>query len=692
MKITQSYKYTILLILFCICIFLIKEYIKAIDANELIPRSPLDHQINMHNPDFSVDAKALAATQYRPISFTRTGSGEYSDSCFIEFDKTWFGSFYIVLPNDYLETEIEYRIGEWKDGLSVFKPKNTRNEFVSYYSSSINLQNQASTHAYARLPLRGFELNVLANRTVHGLMPFKYIELTSGCRNLSSDDFFQIAYHYNYGTAESYFVSDDVVLNDIYQLAKHTILATSFMGVFIDGNREIKPYEADSYITQMSQYSINNDRDIARSTQEYLLENGTWPTEWAIHSIFMAYEDYLRTGDKDFLRDNYAVLRARTLIDLARDDFLVSSSNQTQSYLEQAKISAYMIKDLVDWPPQEASSYQRVRLDIISRLRLWIEIFIKSIRLIIIQLTDLNTTAEIYAQDIMNLESSKFIFPRYNSVVNAFHFEALKKMAYIANEIGLKADYYFFKTRVEDFKISFQASFLNEKEGLISDSISGSNFSFHSNLFALRFGLVPIEYKDTVIDFLITSDAGSVYAYQYYLEALYSNGRQHEAYNLLTSLKKRSWHRMITDLDSDMTTESWSFDINPGMDLSHSWGSSPINIITRNIIGVSSQVPNFKEFNIHPKDKDLNFFNSKVPLIDSFLTLNMKRDQYSINYSLEFSGSRVATFYLDVSPCSNYKISKNNVSIENLFSKEGIVIIPKIPSGKYEINMKCLDF
>jgi len=148
---------------------------------------------------------------------------------------------------------------------------------------------------------------------------------------------------------------------------------------------------------------------------------------------------------------------------------------------------------------------------------------------------------------------------------------------------------------------------------------------------------------------------------------------------------------MITDLDSDMTTESWSFDINPGMDLSHSWGSSPISIITSNIIGVSSKVPKFKKFNIHPKDKDLNFFNSKVPLIDSFLTLNMKRDQYSINYSLEFSGSRVANFYLDVSPCSNYEISKNNVSIENLFSEGGIVVVPNIPSGKYEINMKCLS-
>jgi len=59
----------------------------------------------------------------------------------------------------------------------------------------------------------------------------------------------------------------------------------------------------------------------------------------------------------------------------------------------------------------------------------------------------------------MNLESSKFIFPRYNSVVNAFHFQALKKMAYIAKEIGLKADHYFFKARVENFKISFQAFF-----------------------------------------------------------------------------------------------------------------------------------------------------------------------------------------------------------------------------------------
>ncbi len=74
--------------------------------------------------------------------------------------------------------------------------------------------------------------------------------------------------------------------------------ATSFAGVYVDGDRERKPYEADAYINQLSHYAADSEFTIGRYTLEYLLRNSTWPTEWKFHFPLIAWADYLYTGNR----------------------------------------------------------------------------------------------------------------------------------------------------------------------------------------------------------------------------------------------------------------------------------------------------------------------------------------------------------------------------------------------------------
>lgn len=43
----------------------------------------------------------------------------------------------------------------------------------------------------------------------------------------------------------------------IWEMCKHTMKATSFGRVFVDGDRERLPYEADAYINMLGWYCLH---------------------------------------------------------------------------------------------------------------------------------------------------------------------------------------------------------------------------------------------------------------------------------------------------------------------------------------------------------------------------------------------------------------------------------------------------
>ena len=80
----------------------------------------------------------------------------------------------------------------------------------------------------------------------------------------------------------------------------------------MDGDRERIPYEADAYLNQLSHYYTDHDTQMARDTFDHLMKHGTWPSEWAPHMVFMAYADWMHTGDTKWLAARYDALKAKT--------------------------------------------------------------------------------------------------------------------------------------------------------------------------------------------------------------------------------------------------------------------------------------------------------------------------------------------------------------------------------------------
>ncbi|MEZ4826804.1 MAG: hypothetical protein R3C61_11005 [Bacteroidia bacterium] len=135
----------------------------------------------------------------------------------------------------------------------------------------------------------------------------------------------QAALFYYFDDQAASFSCSDTNLNEVWNLCKYTLKATPFLGVYADGNRERMPYEADAYIQQLGHYTVDREYSIGKYTVNFLLDHASWPTEWQMHTILMAWEDYMQTGDADLLHNRYEDLKRKSLIDLAEPNGLIST-------------------------------------------------------------------------------------------------------------------------------------------------------------------------------------------------------------------------------------------------------------------------------------------------------------------------------------------------------------------------------
>ena len=407
--------------------------------------------------------------------------------------------------------------------------------------------------------------------------PFRYAEIEHAS-DVDAAQVHQIRVHYLFDDDASTFSSSDPILNEVWDLCKYTIKATSFAGVYVDGDRERIPYEGDAYINQLCHYCVDSEYDLARYSHEYLLHHPTWPTEWQMHSVLMAWADHLYTGETASLVAFYDLLCAKTLIALAREDGLISTASTacTRAFEESLGLyhSHYIfdhgLRDLVDWPPGA------------------------------------------FTQGGQGERDNHEMLP-INTVVNAFHYRALVLMGRIARALGKSDDSAKFEALEDRVHGTFNAVLFDPDRGVYVDGEGSEHASLHSNMFALAFGLVPTERLSGVIEYVKSRGmACSVYGAQYLLEALYRHGEADYALDLMTARQDRGWWHMAQS-GSTMTMEAWDHKYKNNLDWNHAWGAVPANIIARYVLGVRPLAPGFAKLEIQPQLGGLKMASGKVP-------------------------------------------------------------------------------
>ncbi len=437
---------------------------------------------------------------------------------------------------------------------------------------------------------------ILMPEYIGEVFPFRYCEVQLGGATLADGGMVRAEVHYPFDRFASSFSSSDSVLNAVWQLCKRTVEATSFCGTYVDGDRERIPYEADAIINQLSHYAVDRDFAMARHSVKHLIYNPTWPTEWILQSGIMAWNDYMYTGDTRLLASVYEDLKAKTLMALRNDNGLISTrtGKATQQVLDAVYFKGKRLRDIVDWPQSGAEGIEKEN----------------------------------------GGETDGFVFTDYNTVVNAYHCEALRLLSLTAAALGKQAEADLYAKEARKATESVNRLLVDGNTRLYTDGIGTRHSSLHSNMFALCFGLVPQDNRQAVVDFIKSRKmACSVYGSQFLLDALYDAGDADYALSLLNSTARRSWYNM-TRIGSTITTEAWDNVYKPNQDWNHPWGAAPTNVIVRKLMGVEPLEPGFSKMRIKPQPGSLRSASLTVPTIKGTVSVTFD-NRVGENFTLD---------------------------------------------------------
>lgn len=402
------------------------------------------------------------------------------DSCFLDFGRVAFGYLVLDIDSPVDNQVLTVHLGERGSESGVNrKPGGT----VRYYRVEVTLSKGKKSYEI-RAPRDGRNTGGAAIRIpdeIGVIAPFRYVEIENCPVEIKPGMVHQAAVHYHFNDQAASFSSSSDVLNDIWELCRYSMKATSFCGIYVDGERERVPYEADAYINQLSHYAVDREYTLARRSHEYLMMHPTWPTEWRQHSVLMAWADYMYTGDTESLENNYDNLRKnKTLEGRARKDGLLDTGG---------------MRDIVDWPTGERDGYQFKPVNTVVNAFYYMTL---------VQMADM-------ADALGKSEDAAMYRKKAENVKSIFNQKLFNE------EKGLYID-----GEGSDHS-SLHANMMPLAFGLVPEADAG-------------------RVADFVVS---KGMSCSVYGAQYLLEALYQAGRPEAALDLMTSVQLRSWHNMI---------------------------------------------------------------------------------------------------------------------------------------------------
>ena len=383
------------------------------------------------------------------------------------------------------------------------------------------------------------------------IAPFRYVEIRNP-GGIELVKVVRVAHFPEFDDKASEFRCDDPELVKVWDLCKYSVKACVPYGLYIDGNRERMPYEADSYITALSHFAVDANYAACRASIEWSLDHPTWPTEWRLLMPELVKVYLLYSGDIRTVHGWYDRLKP-FLLNLCVDERGLLNSKRYPDG----------VRDIVDWPEGERDGYEM--------------------------------------KDV-------------NFVPNAFRHLALLDMAYLAEQTRHKDEAAAYRAKAEALNARLHELMFDGK--LFVDSPGSKHHSVHAQMAAVCTGVVREEEKPAVAEFLKGKGmACSVYGAQYLLDACFELGLGGHAVELMTSDGLRSWRNMIR-AGATVTMEAWDNSVKPNQDWNHSWATAPANVVARRLFGIRPLAPGFERFCVEPDLSVLKngFYRQPTPM------------------------------------------------------------------------------
>lgn len=503
----------------------------------------------------------LVQSEVGPASIGAAADG----GVFLDFGRAAFAGLRLSLEGPASGGDVVVHLGEALEapGKILRKPPGS----VRYHRAVISLL--PGRHDY-NVPLADRDTRRMPAE-IGPVMPFRYVEIEGASAPIGPDAARQVVAFYPFDDQAARFASSDPKLDAVWEMCKYSMKATSFCGLFVDGDRERLPYEADAYINQLGWYACDREFTLPRLTHEYLMDNPTWPPEWKHHSVLMAWHDYLYTGDADSLAACYDRLKSEKLLaHRARADGLLDTTG---------------LRDLVDWPVGERDGFDFKPVNTIYNA-----FYHRSLALM----------AEI-AEALEKAEDAA-----------TFRAEAARVAAAIEAKLvdaatGLYVD------GEGSAHSSLHANMMPLAFGLVPEGRRGRVVEFVKS----------------------RGMACSVYAAQYLMDALFDADEADHAYALMLAPGDRSWRHMVEGVGTTIALEAWDQKYKPNQDWNHAWGAAPANLIPRKLMGVEPVEPGFRTVRIRPRPGPLESASLDLPTIRGTIRVDFRASPESFAMGVE---------------------------------------------------------
>lgn len=579
--------------------------------------------------------KKVVLSPVKPVALRRIQGG-----WFIDFGKDAFGTLELKLdaPKD---RKIELRLGEalGPDGL-LFVPK-PRSPECSRRFRRLDLALKKGCRRYRvkfPVPYKGDDYQtagydctsshaVPCPRHIGEVMPFRYVELRGFRGDLTADDVTQLMAHYPFDDNAADFNCSDDRLNTVWDLCKHTIKSVTFLGSYIDGDRERMPYEGDSLVQQLSQFCLDTHFELSRGVLEWFCEVGTqWCYEFVLSVPVLAWRHYLYSGDRELLERHYRFFDLATLAMLKRTDGLLVTGQDCRDpeLIGKLRPPTGFLRDVIDWPPNMRDNYE------------------------------IGTA---------------------NTVANSFHFAALQAMENIAAALNKKSDVRKYHRGAEQVRRSMLKRLVDPDTGLFVDSEGSRHSSLQAVVFPVAHGLVEPLSDSALASFLETKKMScSVWAAQFLLDALFILGKSERAIALMNSKGRHSWLDMLRQ-GATMTMECWSNKEKPEQDWNHPWATAPANIITRRLMGIRPLVPGFDRALIAPGPGQLRRASIVAPTRHGAIKSDFEQSENEFRLQVEIPNRVTADVHLPRGVAGVMKEGRGRGERERIFRD--------LPPGNY---------
>ncbi len=410
---------------------------------------------------------------------------------------------------------------------------------------------------------------------------FRYVEIVGFQGEINPNDIKGWAIEQPFNVDESNFNSDNDLLNREYELSKYSIKATN-QDIFVDSQaRERRAYEGDLLVNGLASYAVSSSYSLARHSLDYLIDNPTWPEDYKLFNVEMAWLDYLYTGNDDELRNRYSALKYKfnrgknsESFDGASQDFKGSLKNIKGVDNFDESVGLVTNNGLVDWPITERDG---------------------------------------------------FVEGKYNTPFNAIFYGVYLIMGKIAKVTDHFNDAKFYTNRAKIIKAQLINRLYDKKNGKFFDSLNADlsinrHSSHHSSAYALCYGVYDNqEMSDRLAQFVANNGEfiGSIYFVYFMLKGLVDSGHVDKAIELLVNSDNKknakTFAAILDQLHATISPETWSNYYKPNLTLSHPWGAVPGLIIVKGILGINPTKAGFNEFIVRIFPGPFNQFSAIVP-------------------------------------------------------------------------------